>query len=246
MVEVPDGPGVVGLFGNGFASLLYLGGEPSRLHACDCMGSVGQLAARAAPGALSRPSTPGTTRPAELDALRDWLAAPGLDVGKPPPVEPLEPLLRLLVRGRYEIGLSTPAWRELPVLDPGPDTTRHWYWPTQGDALVVTDHWPPRDRAAVAGYRARIARGERPAAVTIRAPGGGPRYLLDGHHKLSAYQQAGARPLLIEITPERPMPLRRDEFAALVPAGGDFARALDDWSSDGPPPDGDPGRQGGQ
>jgi hypothetical protein len=228
IVDVPDGSGVVAVFGNGFASVLYLGGEPSRSHAADCEGSVGQLAARAGPGAV---------RPAELDALRDWLAAPGLDVREPPPAEPLEPLLRLLARGRYTLTLSRPGWRELPVLDPAPDGVRGWYWPLQGDALIVTDRWPPRDPAAVDGYLARISRGERPAAVTVRAHGGGPRYLIDGHHKLAAYRRAGTRPLLVEITPERPTPLRRAEFAAVVPPN--VVPPPDDWRFFGPPPEGE-------
>jgi hypothetical protein len=230
-VDVPEGLGVVSLFGNGFASLLYLGGEAARLHAADCQGSVGQLAARAEPGAV---------RPAELDALRDWLAAPGLSLRKPPPVEPLRPLLCLLARGRYLVSLSAPGSREMPVLNPGPGITRWWYWPAEGDALVVTDQWPPRDQAAVDGYLARIAGGARPAVVTVRVPGG-PRYLIDGHHKLAAYQRAGVRPVLIEIAPEHPMPLRREEFAAAVPddVEDEFARALDDWLHFGPPPDGE-------
>jgi hypothetical protein len=198
---------------------------------------VAQLAARAAGADTVR-------RPAGLDALRHWLAAPGLNPRKPPPVEPLRPLLRLLAPGRYTIALDSPAWRELPVLDPVPEQIRGWYRPTQGDALVVTDRWPPRDQAAVTDYLARITGGARPAAVAVRAPGGGPRYLVDGHHKLAAYRRAEKRPLLIEITPEQPMPLPRAEFAALAAAqpGNAFARPLDDWHMFGPPPDGDVSR----
>lgn len=282
MVDVPDGLNVVAVRGNGFASVLYLGGESARLHAADCQGSVGCLAARAAPAAHAKPGTPaaqgtptaqghaeqgataaqghaeqGTTaaqghaeqgataasasRPPEVEALRDWLAAPGLSVRTPPPVEPLRPLLRLLAPGRYTIAISSPGWRELPVLDPAPGATRGWYWPAQGDALIVTAPWPPRDTGTVDRYLARIAAGDRPAAVTVRSPGGGPRYLLDGHHKLAAYRRAGMRPLLLEITPERPMPLPRAEFAALVPAAvrGEFTRPLEDWPMFGPPPDGE-------
>ncbi|GIJ67835.1 hypothetical protein Voc01_027520 [Virgisporangium ochraceum] len=222
-MEVPDGLGVVAVLGNDFASLLCLGGQPAVLHAHDCHGSVGQLAARAEPGAV---------RPADLDALRDWLAAPGLNPRRPPPAGPLAPLLRLLAPGRYTLALSTPGWQELPVLDPAPGAAASWYWPTQGDALVVTDHWPPRDQATVESYRARISGGARPAAVVVRAPGGGPRYLVDGHHKLAAYRRTHVRPLLIEIAPEKPMPLRREEFAAAVPPAQAkaFAAPLDDWT----------------
>lgn len=102
-----------------------------------------------------------------------------------------------------------------------------WYWPAQGQALVVTDRWPPHDRATVDAYASRISGGARPAAVTVRPPGGGPRYLIDGHHKLAAYRRTGVAPLLVEITREQAVPLRREEFAAIAPPG--FARAVADW-----------------
>ena len=98
---------------------------------------------------------------------------------------------------------------------------------------------PRFDEATVAAYRRRIAAGSRPAAVAL-APVPGPGdvlYLLDGHHKIRAYEQERAVPRLIVIAPQRPRPLRRDEFTALLAEPGRFHRLLGagdvDW--DGSP-----------
>ncbi|MBE1485321.1 hypothetical protein [Plantactinospora soyae] len=236
-IEVRVGAGVVELLGNDFASLLYLRGEPARLHAYDCRGSVAQLAAR---------STWETVRPDELDALRDWLADPGLRVDRRSGavrgllVEPLEPFTRLLAPGRYVVSATAAPWAETVVVDPGEHGVRSWYWPVEGAAIVPTSPWPPPDRATVAAYRDRIAKGVRPAAVAIGPAGRDVRYLLDGHHKLAAYQAERVRPLIIELAPEAVSPLPRELFAGLLPehVRERFSHTFDDWRHGGPPPDG--------
>lgn len=236
-IDVRTGGGVVELLGNDFASVLYLRGEPARLHAYDCRGSVAQLAAR---------STWETVRPDELDALRDWLTDPGLRVDRRSGavsglrIESLEPFTRLLARGRYAVTATAPAWAETVVVDPGEHGVASWYWPVQGDAIVTTGPWPPPDQATVAAYRRRIAEGSRPAAVAIGPAGREVRYLLDGHHKLAAYQAERVRPLIIELIPEEPAPLPRDLFAGLLPAHvrERFRHTFGDWRHGGPPPDG--------
>jgi hypothetical protein len=233
-VEVADGLGVVEVLGNDFASVLYLRGEPAWLHAADCQGSVGQLAGWAG------------SRPGELDALRDWLAEPGLRVDRRsgdvrgPLLPALQPFLRLLTWGRYRVSAYTLPWRELWVADFAGRDVFPWYWPVQGDALVATGGWPPPDAATVHAYRQRIAKGTRPAAVVVSPPGGSVGYLLDGHHKLAAYGAQRVPALLIEITPARPVPLPRKVFAAILQESHreQFARALEDWRWFGPPPDG--------
>jgi hypothetical protein len=236
-IDVHGGACVVELLGNGFASVLYLRGEPACLHAYDCGGSLAQLAAR---------STWKTIRPAELEVLRDWLADPGLHRDRRHGgvrglrVEVLEPFTRLLASGRYVVTATMPSWGETAIVDLSGSAVASWYWPSDGAAIVTTGPWPPPDRETVDRYRRLIATGVRPAAITICANGADARYLLDGHHKLAAYQAERVRPLLIEFSPVQPVPLPRELFAALLPepVRYQFRHALSSWRYSGPPPDG--------
>jgi hypothetical protein len=120
--------------------------------------------------------------------------------------------------------------------------------------LVTTEPWPPADQGTIAEYRRRIVSGVLPAAVAVRPHPGSHDilYLLDGHHKMAAYgAELGAAhrgergptrpvergiPLIIEITPERPRPLGREEFRALIRDPKPFARFFDHagWPAAGP------------
>ncbi|MEW2586061.1 hypothetical protein [Streptomyces virginiae] len=78
---------------------------------------------------------------------------------------------------------------------------------------------PPRDHRAVRGYGDRIrAGGGLPALVALFPTAGSPvGHLLDGHHKLAAYERAGARPLAIRLAPQDPRPWRRAGQGLLLP-----------------------------
>ncbi|WP_327008306.1 hypothetical protein OHA72_14245 [Dactylosporangium sp. NBC_01737] len=246
-VDVTDGLGVVEVLGNDAASVLYLSGAPVWVHAYDCHGSVGELAARAGDAGWDAP------RPAELGALRDWLAEPGLRVergrrGAAPldrvhglRVEPLLPLLRLFCNGRYLVSARTMSLA-VTVFDRVEADWFAWYsgYRDDDDYILATDRWPAPGLGTVEEHRARIARGIRPALVAVGPPGGAGRYLLDGHHKLAAYRKARVRPLVIDIVPAEPRPLPKALFADLLPerARGEFSQALDGWRWGGPPPDG--------
>ena len=246
-VDVSDGLGVIEVLGNDSASVLYLSGAPVWVHAYDCHGSVGELAARAGAAGWDAP------RPAELSALRDWLAEPGLMVERGgrgrwpvdrvhgPLIEPLLPLLRLFNRGRYLVSARTMS-PTVTVFDRVEADWFGWY-PDPHDEdeyILATDRWPPPGLGTIEEHRARIARGIRPALVTTGPPGGAGRYLLDGHHKLAAYRKARVRPLVIDIVPAEPRPLPKALFADLLPATarGEFSQALNGWQWGGPPPDG--------
>ncbi|MBT2449584.1 hypothetical protein J7F03_21355 [Streptomyces sp. ISL-43] len=80
-------------------------------------------------------------------------------------------------------------------------------------ALLTTDRRPPPDTAAVRGYLRRIRAGARPALVALRPTEDSiAAYLLDGHHKLAAYRQAGISPLLISLAPAAPAPFRLRDY----------------------------------
>ncbi|WP_406514524.1 hypothetical protein OG851_42535 (plasmid) [Streptomyces sp. NBC_00161] len=207
--DVPDGHGVIEVTGDAGGSLLLLAGDPVFLEANDGCGSVGWLAARAGTGG------PGLS---EVKYLTEWLSTPGLvpdpRTGKaePPDPECLRPLLSLLASGRYVMTAAV-APHHLRVVHPRALQVHGWY-ADEELALMTTDAWPPHDHRAVRRYRDRIrAGGDLPALVvlfpTAKSQVG---YLLDGHHKLAAYEQAGVPPMIIRLTPQVPRPSRRDDL----------------------------------
>ncbi|MFC9817380.1 hypothetical protein ACFVJM_35615 [Streptomyces virginiae] len=224
--EVPDGHGVIEVIGDEEGSLLLLAGEPVVLEANDGCGSLGRLAARAGTGG------PGLS---DVKYLTEWLGAPGLvphprtGQAEPPDPECLRPLLSLLAPGRYVMTAGL-APHDLRVVRPRALQVQSWY-ADEELALVTTDAWPPRDHRAVRGYGDRIRTGGGLPALVALFPTAGSSvgHLLDGHHKLAAYERAGARPLVIRLAPQEPRPFRRDAL--------DRARAA--FSDSAPGPQGD-------
>ncbi|MFJ3516941.1 MULTISPECIES: hypothetical protein [unclassified Streptomyces] len=227
VLDVPDGHGVIEVTGDESSSLLVLAGDPALLEASDGCGSMGRLAVRAGPGASAM---------AEVKALTEWLTAPDLvpdprtGLAEPPDPLRLRPLLSLLSPGRYVMAAEV-APHHLHVVHPRAHQVDHRY-ADEDLALLTTDFWPPRDHSAVRRYRERIRTGGvRPALVAL-FPTAPSRvgYLLDGHHKLAAYQQAGVRPLVIRLAPQTLRPFRsgdvgraRAAFTGTASAGHDDA-----------------------
>ncbi|MGW1871618.1 hypothetical protein ACWCPS_39680 [Streptomyces mauvecolor] len=224
--DVPDGHGAIEVTGDERGRLLLLAGDPVFLEASNRRGSMGQLATRAG---LGGPSL------CEVKYLTDWLSAPGLvpdlRTGRiePPDPECLRPLLSLLAPGRYVMKAEA-APDHLRVVHPRPLQVHSWY-ADEDLALVTTDAWPPRDHRAVRGYRDRIRAGSAlPALVALfPTPHSCVGYLLDGHHKLAAYEQTGTRPLIIRLTPQAPRPLQSDDLdRAQAALSGSTPRHQDD------------------
>ncbi|MFF3723839.1 hypothetical protein ACFYYM_15910 [Streptomyces erythrochromogenes] len=225
-IDVPDGHGIIEVVGDEGGSLLLLAGDPAVLEANDGCGSMGWLAARAGPGG------PGL---AEVKYLTEWLGAPGLvpdprtGRAEPPDPECLRPLLSLLAPGRYVMTAGL-APHHLRVVRPHARQVRGWY-AEEELALVTTDAWPPRDHRTVRGYGDRIrAGGALPALVALfPTAGSSVGHLLDGHHKLAAYEREGVSPLVIRLAPQEPRPLRRADLDRARAAFADGAtRPQDD------------------
>lgn len=207
--DVPDGHGAIEVTGDEGGSLLLLAGDPVLLEASAGCGSVGWLAARA-----------GTCGPgiAEVKSLTEWLSAPELvphprtGQADPPDPQRLRPLLSLLAPGRYVMSAEIAPHR-LRVVHPRVRQVHHWY-PDEDLALVTTDSWSPRDLATVRSYRDRIRTGTALPALVALFPTAESwvGYLLDGHHKLAAYKQAGSSPLVIRLTPAEPRPFRLEDL----------------------------------
>ncbi|MEE6256900.1 hypothetical protein [Plantactinospora sonchi] len=218
-VEVPDGYGLVDLTGDDLAGLLCLAGEPAFVD-----GDTGSYS-----WCFARIGDQGTS---EIRSLVDWRGSADLDdltrPERPEAVLPaLAPLLRVLPPGRYRLTVETPAQvRPVGFTRPGArlwSTDRHGTY-AEEIALVGTDPWPPRERSVVAAYRDRVAAGDRPAVVALfPTPESLVGYLLDGHHKMVAGEQAGVPPRVLAVTPERPA---RPDNAALRRAVPAFVDAV--------------------
>ncbi|MER7734589.1 hypothetical protein ABTX80_27220 [Streptomyces erythrochromogenes] len=225
-VDVPDGDGVIEVVGDERGSLLLLAGDPAVLEAGDGCGSLGRLAVRAGTGG------PGL---AEVKYLTEWLGAPGVlpdpRTGQAPPPDPecLRPLLSLFAPGRYVMTAGL-APCDLRVVHPRARQV-HGRYGEEELALVTTDAWPPRDHRAVRAYGERIrAGGALPALVALfPTAGSGVGYLLDGHHKLAAYEREGVDPLVVRLFPQEPRTVRRADL--------DRARAA--FADGAPRPQGD-------
>ncbi|HVV12851.1 hypothetical protein [Amycolatopsis sp.] len=93
--------------------------------------------------------------------------------------ETLRPMLAALAEGGYE--LSGPA----PLYD--------------DRQLVASRDWPDAEAGRVAYYRRGVRSGLRPVAVLLCGPDGD--LVLDGHHKIVAYQAERLAPAVIRIVP---------------------------------------------
>ncbi|KAA9165874.1 hypothetical protein FPZ12_004540 [Amycolatopsis acidicola] len=129
--------------------------------------------------------------PAELtEGLRIALATGQIRF---PLRETLRPLLASLVRGGYELNGPAPLYDE--------------------SRLVATRSWPAADDGRVAYYRRAVRSGLRPVAVVLCGPAG--ERVLDGHHKIVAYQAERLAPMVIRI-----VELSRGSGRTARPAGG--------------------------
>ncbi|WAL67039.1 hypothetical protein ORV05_04405 [Amycolatopsis cynarae] len=130
-------------------------------------------------GLIETGETQGKTLriPALTESLRIALATGQL---RRPLGETLGPLLRLLSSGHYELAGPEPLFDDRRLVATGGD-------------------WPRAEDGRVAYYRRAIRSGLRPVAVLLR-PGGRARDLvLDGHHKIVAYQAERLAPSVVRI-----------------------------------------------
>lgn len=110
-------------------------------------------------------------RPELAPALRIALATGQL---RRPLRESLRQLIDLLADGDYEVA--------------GPQRL-----PEDVDVRPL-DPWPPADAVRVEYYRTAIRAGHKPVAVLLDTK------VLDGHHKIAAYQAEGVTPVVVRVT----------------------------------------------
>ena len=205
---VREGAGVIDIRG-GAASLLYLNGAPAALDGDDCAGSIGRLWARA------RTTPP---RPEALAALGEFTTVGYTASGL---ADDLRPVLGLFADGHYALSGPEPITAEHWFVAPEPPGEFGSGYPWELDYLVPTQAWPVTDWGTVARYRKLIAHGHRPVVLALRAddsPYSG--FVLDGHHKLAAYQDLREPPVLVRIARIDAPKLTADEVRTHFPGSG--------------------------
>lgn len=186
------GTGVLHVVGRDGASALRIGGKPCLVEGYTGSGTADRLAVRSGDPWVRR----------KVRRLRASLRDPARDSA----LELSRALWPLLAPGRYGLRRWVPTTYYVEAVQPERITS--WYvgitTPDLGAVLLPTDQWPPQDAATVADYRRRIRSGERPLVVTLRA--GPPEdeddavaFVVDGHHKLAAYQHLGVAPHCLDI-----------------------------------------------
>ncbi|NKY87657.1 hypothetical protein [Nocardia veterana] len=240
IVDVVDGRGLIRIEGSRdrpAASVLWLNGRPALADALLADGSLAHLVARLAP----------EQRPAGLDELARWLAAPvvardyaGHPVLSREFVDKLDPLLHLFAPGRYAISIATATLSLCPsrygfqppdasgwAVEQAPGTWVAIPCDYRGHHLHATRDSAELDPARIDWYIERIAAGAEPVAIVVSAGSAEPgidsqraRFLLDGHHKVTA----GAS-VYLEISP-----CDGDGFADTV----EFSRRVDPYLRDMP------------
>jgi len=123
----------------------------------------------------------------------------------------IQPLLSLFANGEYTLSFGRV-----------PDDYATGFWEEQwGEMyasmdtlhLIATQPEKGLDLVRVFDYIERIERGERPWAITLVAAWNA-EFILDGHHKLTAYQECRVLPWRLKITPQFHNLLSFDDWPA--------------------------------
>jgi hypothetical protein len=195
------GEGLFEIRGGGFDNGLLFRGTPVALLWCDCEGSVGQFLVR------SRRSLDVSSEVRHLRHITDG----GFDPDQPIASQ-IAPLLALFADGDYRLTYEVIVpdcdvieFSEASSLLNHRDSFYPFDW-----TLVTTRPRASLNATRVDYYRARIGSGVRPLVLSV---GVGYAYLvLDGHHKLAAYQRLGSPPAVLCIDRLEP-PLLTPEVA---------------------------------
>ena len=212
--DLATGHSLIDVRGGGFDSALSVGGRPIVFNWCDCEGSVGQYLARA--GRIDCEK--------ELRSLRHTLDGNWLpDV---PISSQIYPFLELFVPGHYRLRRveSCPDC-DTTEFDAAWDFARsHDSFYPFGTTLVFTQSTDSLDHNRVAHYVERIRCGHRPIALTATAAEGWCEFVLDGHHKLTAYKMAGVAPTFVSVCRLDAPRLTPESFEDFIGAGHPLSR----------------------
>lgn len=183
-----DGRGLIEVKGGSQETALLVEGKAVALNWDDCAGSIGQY--------LVMTGHQGSQE--FLWRLREFVAGP-FDTGCRMS-EQLMPLLSLFVPGVYCLTFEPgSAVTDVGVTaQPVGNVALQNYYP-YGRNLIPTQTRDSLREERVSHYRIRIMRGKAHVVVTTCAEGAWCEFIIDGHHKLAAYENFNSRPALLCI-----------------------------------------------
>ena len=208
-IELTDGLGLLELVGSDYDAALLLNNQPLAFNWCDCQGSIGQYL-------LNSQIERGFTE--QLDELR-WLLEGNL-TNNSSLAEQLQPMLRLFSNGWYRLALQEYSdWQflEFSQIKFGITDTNNGVYP-YGAEFVATQPRSSLCSSTIERFERFIESGRRPLAIigTVLNQDEEPTYMsyvIDGHHKLTAYQRTGHNPWVLEISRLRPRLISQAEGA---------------------------------
>ena len=188
------GMGRIEVRGDDFDAVLLIDGQPILMHWHDCSGSIMQYL-------LAMEPTPDLNN--GLSEMHHFL---NYGWHESMPIEPqILPILKLFANGTYTLMVEDA--RDIYFDDLDIPSEYHTY-PCWAGTLFTTLATSKLNQDAVELHSERISAGHRPCVIaTARFDMETEifcRYVIDGHHKLAAYQKLGIIPRLCTIVHQAP------------------------------------------
>jgi uncharacterized protein (TIGR02996 family) len=212
LVFLDEGKGLIEVRGGEEDTVLLVEGNPVALNWNDCCGSVGQYLV----------FTGHTCGSDYVRQLGEFVAGE-VDEGRPL-AEQIEPLLALFAPGMYSISYTPSAVAEtVGTLEYSRQASANRelveYYPSGMRNLVCTQTRESLNEERVAFYGKRIRSQQRPIVLTTSAAGAWCEFVIDGHHKLAAYNRQRVRPSILGIVRWNAPAIGREEGLRFLPRG---------------------------
>jgi hypothetical protein len=209
-LRITNGLGQIEVFGDDFDAVLRIMGHPILMHWHDCGGSIMQYLLNLSP----IPSLSAELTPMYHFTTYDWFSSMSIE-------SQIIPALQLFTNGMYTIMVEDVD--DLDLFEsciPGEEQM----YPGWNGSLITTLPASRTSNSVVQNHAKRIQDGKRPCIIaTGRFDVENHifcRYVIDGHHKLQAYQQLKITPRVCSIIHHKPEPLSIElgrEYSASSP-----------------------------
>jgi uncharacterized protein (TIGR02996 family) len=187
-----DGKGLIEVWGGSDETALLVEGKPVALNWDDCHGSIGQYLVF-------------TGHACSSDYVRQMgRFVAGEIEGNRPLADQIEPLLALFATGTYCLSYTTSTNAEsIATLECSyPSSTNQelmGYYPSEDRNIVCTQSRESLNENRVAFYCEQIRAQQRPIVLTTSAECAWCEFVIDGHHKLEAYNRQQVKPSVLNI-----------------------------------------------
>lgn len=184
-VNIQNGECVFDVTGNSFESVFSVDTEPLALYWDECSGSIDQLLMR-----LSDFNY-GLSYKAVFEMLNKSAGSPNTLLRS------LGVIFELFTPGTYKVELYRPRSNPFYIFKEHILTAISLY--PYGSTYIPTLSPANFKMPVVESYKEKLLNGLRPIALTCGIDNGCCEFIIDGHHKLIAYEELGISPFLVRI-----------------------------------------------